>query len=163
MKWTPWIRVAETEIVPKTESRRGMWIPIDANQREPIGIRIIETPENAERTETLRDPRSGFIAYAPVGSIRKGEALVKTGGNGKTMECGQCHGTDLQGLGPVPGIAGRSPSYVARQMYDMQAGARRGEWAELMKAVVAKLTDEDFVNISAYLSSRVPPNGTSTP
>ena len=30
----------------------------------------------------LRDPRSGFIAYAPVGSIKKGEALVRTGGNG---------------------------------------------------------------------------------
>jgi cytochrome c553 len=39
-------------------------------------------------------------------------------------------------------------------MYDMQAGARHGEWADLMKPVVAKLTDEDFVNIAAYVSSR---------
>jgi cytochrome c553 len=54
----------------------------------------------------------------------------------------------------VPGIAGRSPSYLVRQMYDMQAGARHGEWADLMKPVVAKLTDEDFVNIAAYVSSR---------
>jgi hypothetical protein len=27
-------------------------------------------------------------------------------------------------------------------MADMQAGARHGEWTELMKPVVAKLTDE---------------------
>jgi cytochrome c553 len=156
MKWTPWIRVVETNTVPKMESRGGIWIPVEGNEKEPIGVRIMETPENPERTEILRDPRSGFIAYVPVGSIAKGEALVKTGGNGRTVECGSCHGADLQGLGPVPGIAGRSPSYLVRQMYDMQSGARHGEWAELMKAVVAKLTDDDYVNIAAYVSSRMP-------
>jgi cytochrome c553 len=62
----------------------------------------------------------------------------------------------------VPGIAGRSPSYLVRQMYDMQAGTRRGEWAELMKSVVAKLTAEDLVNIAAYISSRLPPGGAAT-
>src|SRR6266853_4740448 len=140
MKWTPWVRVVETNTVPKMESRGGIWVPLEGNGKEPIGVRIMETPENPERTEILRDPRSGFIAYAPVGSLKKGEALVKKGNNGKTVECGICHGADLQGLGPVPGIAGRSPSYLVRQMYDMQAGARHGEWAELMKPVVAKLT-----------------------
>jgi cytochrome c553 len=118
-------------------------------------VRIVETPANAERTD-LRDPRSGFIAYAPVGSIKKGEALVRGGGT-RTIACGVCHGTDLMGMGPVPGIAGRSPSYLARQMYDMQTGARRGEWTELMTPVVAKLTDEDFVNITAYVASLLPP------
>jgi cytochrome c553 len=163
MKWTPWIRVVETNTVPKMVSRGGIWVPLEGNQKEPIGVRIMETPENPERTEILRDPRSGFIAYAPVGSINKGEALVKRGNNGRTVECGLCHGADLQGLGPVPGIAGRSPSYLVRQMYDMQAGARHGEWTELMTPVVAKLTDDDFVNIAAYISSRMPPSGTKTP
>jgi len=93
----------------------------------------------------LRDPRSSFIAYVPVGSIKKGEALARS--------CGVCHGADLQGLGPVPGIAGRSPSYLARQLYDMQAAARRGEWAELMKPVVTRMSDEDLVNVSAYVAS----------
>jgi cytochrome c553 len=159
MKWTPWIRVVETDTVPKTASRGGIWIPLPGNQTEPTGGRIIETPENPERTEMLRDPRSGFIAYAPVGSINRGEVLVRTGGPGKTVECGLCHGADLQGLGPVPGIGGRSPSYLVRQLYDMQAGTRRGEWSELMKPVVARLTDADFVDIAAYVSSRVPPAG----
>jgi cytochrome c553 len=164
MKWTPWVRVVETDTVPKMVSRGGIWIPLEekqGKQMEPIGVRIMETPEDPERTEILRDPRSGFIAYAPVGSIDKGAMLVRTGGNGKTVECRLCHGADLLGLGPVPGIAGRSPSYVVRQMYDMQVGARSGEWTELMKPVVAKLTDEDFVNIAAYVASRVPPGGTA--
>ena len=63
---------------------------------------------------------------------------------------------DLKGLAGVPGIAGRSPSYLARQMYDIQAGTRRGEWSALMKPVVEKLTEEDFVAIAAYVSSRTP-------
>ncbi|HEY7475624.1 MAG TPA: c-type cytochrome [Vicinamibacterales bacterium] len=154
IEWTPWIKVVEASTVPKVESRGGIWIPIEGGGKEPIGVRIVETPEDPERTELLRDPRSGFIAYAPPGSIRKGEALVKTGGNGRTEACAVCHGSTLEGLGPVPGIAGRSPSYIARQMYDMQTGARAGEWAELMKPVVTKLTEEDLVNIAAYVSSR---------
>jgi cytochrome c553 len=162
MKWTPWVKVIETETVPKMQSRGGIWIPVEGGQREPIGTRVIETPENPERTEILRDPHSGFIAYAAPGSVAKGEALVKTGGNGRTIACSLCHGNDLQGLGPVPGIAGRSPSYLARQMYDMQAGSRRGEWAELMKPVVSKLTAEDLVNITAYVSSLMPLTTTST-
>jgi cytochrome c553 len=155
MKWTPWVRVVETNTVPKVVSRGGIWVPVDGGPKEPIGMRIVETPENQERTEILRDPRSGFIAYAPVGSVKKGEQLVRTGGT-RTVACGPCHGTNLTGLGPVPGIAGRSPSYLARQMFDMQVGARRGEWTELMKPVVDKLTDEDFVNIVAYVASLPP-------
>ena len=160
IKWTPWIRVVETSSVPKVKSNGGIWVPLEGAEagKEPIGMRVVETPEHVEFTEILRNPRSGFIAYVPVGSIKKGENLVKTGGNGRTVECGACHGADLMGLGPVPGIAGRSPSLMARQLYDMQAGARNGEWAQLMKPVVAKLTNEDLVNIVAYVSSR-PVNG----
>src|SRR4029077_18748292 len=124
MKWTQWIKVVETDTVPKTRIAGGLFLALEGGEKEPRGRRIIEVTENTEATETLRDPRSGFIAYAPVGSIKKGEALATTGG-GKTTACGVCHGTDLKGLGPVPGLAGRSPSYLVRQMYDMQQGARK--------------------------------------
>jgi cytochrome c553 len=156
MKWSPWIRVVETNTVPKTRIQGGMYLRIEGQETEPIGMRVIEVPENTEHTELFRDPRSGFIAYAPVGSIKKGEALVTTGSAGKTVQCALCHGADLKGLGPVPGLAGRSPSYTARQLYDMQQGARKGLWADLMKPVVAKLTQEDLVTISAYLASLAP-------
>jgi cytochrome c553 len=156
MKWSPWIRVVETNTVPKTRIQGGMYLRLEPEQTEPLGMRIIETPENTEHTELLRDPRSGFIAYAPVGSISKGRALVTSGGAGKTVACGICHGPDLKGLGPVPGLAGRSPSYMTRQMYDFKQGARKGLWADLMKPVVDKLNEEDLVTISAYLASLAP-------
>ena len=102
----------------------------------------------------LRDARSGFIAYVPVGSIKKGEALVMKGGAGKTTACTICHAADLQGLGPVPGLAGRSPSYLVRQMYDIQHEFRSGSWTSLMKPVVANLTSDDMLSIAAFLASR---------
>lgn len=153
---TPWVRVVESTTVPKTRIAVGLHVKLDGEETEPLGMRIIEMPENTEQSEVLRNPRSGFVAYAPPGSIQKGEVLVTSGGNGKTVQCGICHGADLKGMGPVPAIAGRSPSYIARQMFDMQAGARQGEWAELMKPVVAKLTEEDLVSIAAYVGSRTP-------
>ena len=155
IKWSPWIRVVETDTVPKTRIAGGMFLVEEGAQagKEPIGLRVIETPEKTEDTEMLRNSHSGFIAYVPPGSIKKGEALV-TNGAGKTTQCAVCHGANLQGLGPVPGIAGRSPSYLVRQLYDMQVGSRKGEWTDLMKPVVAKLTAEDMINIVAYTASR---------
>jgi cytochrome c553 len=157
IKWTPWVRVVETDTVPKTRIAGGLFLTLEGAEagKEPIGQRIIEVPEKTEETETLRNPHSGFIAYAPPGSIKKGEALVMNGA-GKTTQCGVCHGQDLEGLGPVPGIAGRSPSYIVRQLHDMQIGTRKGVWTDLMKPVVAKLTAEDMLNIAAYTASRVP-------
>jgi cytochrome c553 len=155
MKWTPWIKVVETTTVPKTRIAGGMFLTLEGNEKEPLGQRIIETPDDAEGTEVLRDARSGFTAYVPVGSLKKGEALVATGA-GKTTKCGVCHGENLTGLGPVPGIAGRSPSYLMRQMFDMQQGARHGVWSELMKPVLGNLTEADLLAIAAYASSRKP-------
>jgi cytochrome c553 len=155
MAWTPWIKVIETSTVPKTRLAGGMFLTLEGSEKEPLGKRIIETPQNAEATEILRDDRSAFFAYVPPGSIKKGEALVAKSGS-KTTQCGVCHGADLKGLGPVPGIAGRSPSYLVRQMYDMQQGARNGPWTQLMKPVLAHLNDEDLLDIVAYTASRMP-------
>jgi cytochrome c553 len=148
----PWVKVKETSTVPKTHIEGGLFITQVGGATEPIGQRIIEVPENEELSEGLRDPRSGFIAHVPPGSLKKGEALVKNGA-GKTIRCGVCHGEDLKGFGPVPGIAGRSPSYLIRQIYDMQVDARKGEWTMLMKPVVEKLDQDDLIAIGAYVAS----------
>jgi cytochrome c553 len=128
----------------------GLFIPLPGNETEPLGMRILEVPENPEFTERLRSPRSGFVAYVPVGSVAKGEALV-TKGAGKTVQCGVCHGADLQGLANVPGIADRPVSYIVRQLVDMQHGTRQ---SAVMKPVVANLNHEDMMAIGAYLGSR---------
>lgn len=155
MQFKPWIRVVETASVPRTATNGSMLLPAQGGGREPIGNRVIELPEHPQRTE-LRDPTSSFVAYVPLGSIKKGEALVTTGGNGKTIQCTICHGPDLQGVGNIPSIAGRSPSQMARQLIDIQTGARNGLTTQLMKPVVSKLDDADIVAITAYLASLKP-------
>jgi cytochrome c553 len=103
-----------------------------------------------------RDTHSEFIAYVPVGSIANGKALATTGGNGKTLPCGKCHGANLRGLGPIPGIAGRSPSYLVRQIYDMKVGARAGTAGKMMAGVVSELKAEDIAALAAYVASSQP-------
>jgi cytochrome c553 len=61
------------------------------------------------------------------------------------------------GLADVPGIAGRSPSYLTRQLYDLQRGTRRGRSSPLMLPVVANLSADDMVAIAAYVASRSAP------
>lgn len=141
-----WIRVVEAADVPKTRIAGSMHTPTGEGT-EPLGQRIIEMPEDLRRTE-LRDAASGFVAYVPKGSIAKGESLVKS--------CGTCHGPDLKGLGPVPPLAGRSPSYTVRQLFDLQQGVRKGPWSALMKSAVEKLTVDDMIAIAAYTASREP-------
>jgi hypothetical protein len=72
-----------------------MLLVVEGGGKEPIGNRIIETAEDLERTE-LRDSASGFVAYVPTGSIKKGEAPVTGRAGNKTIRCAICHGVDLR-------------------------------------------------------------------
>jgi cytochrome c553 len=168
----PWIKVVESNMSPKVRYVGNLALPAKEKGEEPIAGRIIEMPQDEEQGDVLRNPHSGFIAYVPPGSIRKGEDLVTTGGmkivggkivQGKTTACGTCHGLNLTGVvgADVPPIAGRSPSYIARQLWDIQQGTRNGAQAQLMKLVVANLTPDDLVAIAAYIASR-PQNAPQT-
>lgn len=121
-----WVRVAETDTIPKTYVNRSsnMRLALPGAGAEPIGNRIVELPEN-EQAAVERDPRSGFVVYAPIGSIAKGEALVTKGG-GKTTPCGVCHGPALKGTAIAPPIAGHHGNYVIRQLYFFSG--RRARW-----------------------------------
>jgi cytochrome c553 len=157
IKPIPWVKVIETSTPPKTyvsiPARHR--IPDPGGATEPIGHRIIEIPVDPVRTAN-RDPHSGYIAYVPPGSMEKGEALVKTGGAGKTVQCAICHGDELKGLGEVPRIAGLQPVYIARQLICIQNGSSDGAAVAPMKKVVANLSEDDIIAISAYVGSLPP-------
>jgi len=157
IKPIPWVKVIETATPPRTyiNTAGRHHIPYPDGSTEPIGHRIIETPQDAFRM-SIRDPHSGFIAYVPPGSIARGEQLVKTGSAGKTIQCNICHGDELKGLGDVPRIAGLQPVYIARQLITLQNGTSAGSAAALMKKVVVNLSEDDIISISAYLGSLPP-------
>ena len=155
LKPRPWIRVVETDTVPKTYVGPGnKRLRLPGGTTEAIGNRIIEIPED-EAAVLNRDPRSGFIAMVPKGSIAKGQAIVTTGAD-KTVPCAICHGPTLRGLGDVPPIAGRQANYVVRQLFSIQDGTRGGVSSALMQQVVERLTIDDMIAIAAYTASRQP-------
>ena len=150
------IKVVESQAIPKTgEFSRLFYIKDPAGGTEPLGKRIVELPDDTEQFE-LRDSRATFTAYVPPGSIAAGETLANTGGSGVTVACGSCHGPDLKGVEPIPPIAGRSPTYIVRQLYEFQRGSRAGEASALMKQTVEKLTQDEMIALAAYVSSRDP-------
>lgn len=149
------IQIVQTNRVPRTQAHGWHLVDLKTGETEPIGMRIIEVPENLEQFVS-RDSRSRFLAYVPEGSVEKGRMLATTGGQGRTVQCSICHAPDLRGLGPVPGIAGRSPSYIVRQLYDIKHGARAGIASALMKPTVEKLRLEDMIDLAAYAASLAP-------
>ncbi len=69
------------------------------------------------------------------------------------MPCVACHGADLRSVGNVPALAGRSPSYVVRQLYDFKHGARASPARVPMLPVVKELDLEDMIALAAYVAS----------
>lgn len=149
LKPRSFVHVVETRDAPKTELAAWILKRSAAGGTEPLGSRIIEVPDDFERFE-LRDNRVTFTAYVPIGSVKKGEALVAG------AACTSCHGNDLKGSGGVPGIAGRSPTYIVRQLYDFKSGARANPGSLPMKPISAALSAADRLNIAAYLGSLRP-------
>ena len=168
--WRPHVTVVETDVVPATRIQGELFIPLvnkvtEHKLTEPIGNRIIEVPTDVDVNQVLRNSRGTWIAYVPVGAIARGKNLVTTGGSsivnneivlGRATACTTCHGQDLRGMAPdIPPLAGRSPSYLAREIFDIQQGTRAGSYPvlPLMKKAVEKLTAEDIIDITAYLAS----------
>jgi cytochrome c553 len=148
----PNISIVESRTVPRTYVAGNFHAPSKSGGTELLGQRIVEMPVDVEQFE-LRDSRAQFRAYVPVGSVARGATLVKSGGAGNSLPCAGCHGANLRGFGAAPGIAGRSPSYIVRQLYDYQHGARSGAGSTLMRPVVARFTESDMIAVAAYLAS----------
>lgn len=149
------VKVVEVETISKIGEARLFFTKSPGGGTEPLGRRIVEFPDNEEQFE-LRDTHSTFTAYVPVGSVARGEALAKTGGSGTTLACAICHGPALKGVGPIPTIAGRSPTYIVRQLYEFKTGGRSAGASALMKQAVERLSPEDIIALAAYVGSLEP-------
>lgn len=146
------LTVLESDTVPKAEVREFFLTPIVGAEREAIGQRIIEVPEALE-DYVSRDSHVHFVAYVPNGSVKNGKALAT---EDPRFVCATCHGEALRGTDLAPRIAGRSPTYLFRQLYDFKSGARNGANSALMKSVVAAFSIDDMISLAAYAGSLTP-------
>src|SRR5438034_10696829 len=79
MKWWPWTRVVETDLVPKTRIVGNLFLPIEHAKTEPIAGRIIEMPQNEGEAGTCRTPHTGLSGYLRDGRANTARDLVTTG------------------------------------------------------------------------------------
>ena len=139
-------------MIPKSKIAGWLFKFDRAAGEEPLGQRIIEGPEDFEQFE-MRDPDTPYVAYVPPGSLALGKKLAETWGDGNQLECSSCHGPGYKGKDDVPSLAGRSPTSIVRQLYDMKAGVRRGGKSSEMDKVVKYMTNSDMLALAAYLSA----------
>jgi cytochrome c553 len=146
------VYVIESLRIPRAE--RAAWIWQEYGGTEDLEGRMLEVTQDLTRHER-RDDRLEYLAYVPPGAINRGKRLA-LGGEGKTLPCTQCHLANLKGTDVIPPIAGRSPTYLLRQMLAFRNGLRANETSAQMDPVVGKLTLEEMVDIVAYVSSLYP-------
>ena len=150
------VEIVESARVPRTEEVRFIYFAIEGGGDEPLGTRLIEVPVDSGRHE-VRDPNVTYRAYVPVGSLARGKTLATTtGADGTTIACVTCHGPDLRGSGAFPPLAGRSPSYLLRQLLSFRAGTRAAPAGATMQPVVTNLDIEEMIAVAAYAGSLEP-------
>jgi cytochrome c553 len=148
------VQVLERRQVPKLQVAGWLYAPAGGGT-EVLGERLLEVAPDLERHER-RDATLVYTAYVPPGSLRRGGALARTGTGKAVAPCTSCHGPELRGLGLIPPLAGRSPSYLLRQLYAFRSGARAAPAGEPMRAVAAALDPRDLIAAAAYAASLPP-------
>ena len=143
--------VVERRTIPATYEAGGLYSERAGADSQPLGQRIIELTDNLERHE-LRDAAGTFTAYVPPGSIVAGRRIAQ-GKAADPTTCATCHGPALRGLALAPPIAGRSPTYLFRQLIGFKTGARGGVASAPMQKAVAGLSVNDMIAVSAYAGS----------
>lgn len=154
IKYQSRIQVMETATTPKMHWKYFVQVPDKGGAREPIGRRIVETPVSFDDYRYGSD-HAAYIAYVPPGSIARGAALAAKG-TGAAAACESCHGADLHGVGIIPPLAGRSPTYLVRELILFRTGQRRNPQAASMRAEASELGIDDMIDVAAYAASRKP-------
>ena len=93
-----------------------------------------------------------------VGKTHLGKILAVTGVAGKAAACNSCHGIQGRGADPMfPAIGQQKYVYLVNQLKSWRDGSRTNDplvgGVGMMRVVAKNLTDDDIINVAAYLSS----------
>ncbi len=154
LAYEPRTRVIETATVPRTHWVDFVLVPNRDGAREPIGERIIETSTDIV-SHIVGDYHVENVAWVPPGSIAHG-AVIASKGTAKALPCESCHGPALRGVGDTPPLAGRSPTYIVRELIRFRLGQRTNSGAAPMRLEALRLTLKDMIDVAAYAASREP-------
>jgi len=94
------------------------------------------------------------VGFLSLPAIAAGDAAV---GKTKSASCMACHG--MQGKASVPmypNLAGQNAMYLGAALQAYKKGERSGGQAEVMRAYVSGLSDDDIADLAAYYASLKP-------
>ena len=151
----PRVMVRQGARIPKVAPAHWIYARQPGSQEEVLGERIIEIAPDLTRHER-RDDRMQYIAYVPPGSIERGRGMAANGLDEPAHACNACHGAELKGTALAPPLAGRSPTYLTRQLFAFKIGSRANPAAAAMRAVVAPMQMEEMIAAAAYAASLPP-------
>jgi cytochrome c553 len=147
------VRVLQSDVVPRSRVVGWVYAAVPNAGDEPLGERMMEFAPDPERHE-LRDDRMQYVAYVPRGSVKRGQAIALKPAS--PTACASCHGKKLKGAGLIPRLAGRSPTYLIRQLLAFQTGARSSVASQPMQPVAAGLRIDDMIDVVSYAASLPP-------
>lgn len=97
------------------------------------------------------------VALAGLFSFSVLAAGDATKGKTKSASCMACHGIAGKISVPMyPNLAGQNAPYLEHALQAYKKGERLGGQAEIMRAYVSVLSDEDIADLAAYYASLAP-------
>ena len=145
--------MVESLNIPRAEPSDWVYKQVDGS--EDLEDRLLEVAPDITPPPASRRPHAVHGLRAARRAVR-GKQLVTNGDKGTTQPCATCHGPKLQGTDKIPPLAGRSPTYLLRQLIGFKNGLRSNEAAKQMDPVVEKLELKDMVALAAYVGSLYP-------
>jgi cytochrome c553 len=121
----PRVTVIERDRIPRMQVMGWVYVIDPRGGEESLGQRLIEWAPDGSRHEK-RDDEMRYIAFVPPGSRNRGRKIAMTGQRNLTQPCTACHGAHLQGMRLIPPLAGRSPTYLLRQLVAFKTRDRAG-------------------------------------
>ncbi len=92
---------------------------------------------------------AAYFASLKAGSAG-GDSELAQKGKQKFSMCAGCHGSNAEGRGIFPRLAGQHPKYIATQLKNFKKGTRSGG---PMSGIASSLSSDDIAAISAYLGT----------
>jgi len=148
----PRVTVIERARIPRMRAFAWIYVIDPQGGEESLGERIIEWAPDEIRHEA-RDDEMLYTAFVPPNSVNRGRKLATTSRSGLNQACTHCHGERLQGAGLIPPLAGRSPTYLLRQLVAFRTHDRAGIGGAPMQAVTATLSISDMIALAAYAAA----------
>ena len=148
----PRVTVIERARIPRMRAFAWIYATDPAGGEEALGQRIIEWTPDESRHEN-RDDEMRYSAFVPPGSVNRGRQLATTPRGELGQACTNCHGEHLQGMGLIPPLAGRSPTYLLRQLVAFRTHDRAGVAGAPMQAVAATLGLSDMIALAAFAAT----------